>query len=62
MNWLFQLPTTNPVAHAVGVLALVCVAGMALGSDVMSAALEGHALVKVAGKGWDEMFPLDEYY
>jgi putative transport protein len=32
MNWIFQVATTNPVAHAVGVLSLVCVAGMALGS------------------------------
>jgi putative transport protein len=31
MNWLFQLSTTNPVAHAIAVLSLVCVAGMALG-------------------------------
>ena len=26
MNWLLQLHTTQPVAHAVGVLSLVCVA------------------------------------
>jgi len=32
MNWLFQLQATQPVAHAVGVLALACFAGMALGS------------------------------
>jgi putative transport protein len=32
MNWLFDLHRTQPVAHAVGVLAAVCVAGMALGS------------------------------
>lgn len=32
MNWLIQLNTTSPVAHAIGALALVCVAGMALGS------------------------------
>jgi hypothetical protein len=31
MNWLFQLNTSNPVAHAIGVLALVFFAGMALG-------------------------------
>jgi len=29
MNWLFQLNAANPVAHAIGILALVCVAGMA---------------------------------
>ena len=32
MNWLFQLHKTQPVAHAIGALALVCLAGMALGS------------------------------
>jgi len=32
MNWLFQLDSTQPVAHAIGTLALVCMAGMALGS------------------------------
>ena len=32
MNWLFQLHLTQPVAQSIGVLALVCVAGMALGS------------------------------
>jgi len=32
MNWLFQMHTALPVAHAIGVLALVCVAGMAVGS------------------------------
>ena len=32
MNWLFQLDTLSPVAHAVAALALVCCAGMALGS------------------------------
>lgn len=32
MNWLFELHRTQPVAHAIGVLSLVCVAGMALGS------------------------------
>ena len=31
MNWLFQIHTAQPVAHAIGVLALVCVAGMAVG-------------------------------
>lgn len=32
MNWLFELHHTQPIAHAVGVLSLVCVVGMALGS------------------------------
>ena len=32
MNWLFELHKTQPIAHAVGVLAFVCVLGMALGS------------------------------
>src|SRR6187397_1092625 len=32
MNWLSDLHETQPVAHAVGVLAFVCVLGMALGS------------------------------
>jgi len=32
MNWLFKLHETQPIAHAVGALALVCVLGMALGS------------------------------
>jgi len=31
-DWLFQLPRTSPVAHTLGLLALVCAAGMALGS------------------------------
>jgi putative transport protein len=31
-SWLFQLHAINPIAQAVGVLALVCAAGMALGS------------------------------
>ena len=32
MNWIFEIHRTQPVAHAVGVLAFVCVVGMALGS------------------------------
>ena len=32
MNWLFELHKTQPIAHTVGVLAFVCVVGMALGS------------------------------
>jgi putative transport protein len=32
VNWLFELYQTNPAAHAIAILSLVCVAGMALGS------------------------------
>ena len=32
MSWLFELHKTQPVAHAIGALAFVCVLGMALGS------------------------------
>ncbi len=32
MNWLFELHKTQPIAHAIGALAFVCVLGMALGS------------------------------
>src|SRR6187549_921600 len=32
MNWLFDLHRTQPVAHAIGALAFVCVLGMAFGS------------------------------
>src|SRR6188508_1050687 len=32
MHWLFELHKTQPVAHAIGALAFVCVLGMALGS------------------------------
>jgi len=32
MSWLFELHRTQPIAHAIGVLAFVCVLGMALGS------------------------------
>jgi putative transport protein len=32
MAWLFDLPSTNPTAHAIAILSLVCVAGMSLGS------------------------------
>ena len=49
MNWLFQLPSTNPVAHAVGVLALVCMAGMALGSAKIFGVGLGTAGVLFAG-------------
>lgn len=32
MSWLFELHETQPIAHAIGLLASVCVLGMALGS------------------------------
>lgn len=32
LDWLLAIPTTSPVAHAVGLLALTCAAGMAVGS------------------------------
>jgi putative transport protein len=32
MNWLFELHATQPVAQAIGILALVCVVGMGIGS------------------------------
>jgi putative transport protein len=32
MSWLFDLHRTQPIAHAIAVLGLVCVVGMALGS------------------------------
>ena len=32
MNWILDIHRTHPVAHAIGVLSLVCLAGMALGS------------------------------
>jgi len=32
MPWLFELHKTQPVAHAIGALAFVCVLGMSLGS------------------------------
>ena len=32
MNWLFELHKTQPIAHTLGVIAVVCVVGMALGS------------------------------
>jgi len=49
MNWLFQLHATHPVAQAVGVLALVCMAGMALGSVKVRGAGLGTAGVLFAG-------------
>lgn len=32
MSWLFDLSKSQPIAHAIGVLAFVCVVGMAFGS------------------------------
>jgi putative transport protein len=32
MSWLFELHKMQPIAHAIGLLAFVCVVGMALGS------------------------------
>jgi putative transport protein len=32
MSWLFDLQKTQPIAHAIGLLAFVCVVGMAFGS------------------------------
>lgn len=32
LDWLFELPQTNPVAHALGLITLVCAVGMAVGS------------------------------
>jgi len=32
LHWLFELPQTSPVAHALALIALVCAAGMAIGS------------------------------
>ncbi len=49
MNWLFQLHTTQPVAHAIGVLAFVCLAGMALGSVKVRGIGLGTAGVLFAG-------------
>jgi len=49
MNWIFQLNASNPVAHAVGILALVCVAGMALGSLKVRGVGLGTAGVLFAG-------------
>jgi hypothetical protein len=30
MNWFFELHKTQPVAHAIGALAFVCVLGIAI--------------------------------
>jgi putative transport protein len=49
MNWLFQLNSAQPVAHAIGILALVCTAGMALGSVKLRGVGLGTAGVLFAG-------------
>jgi putative transport protein len=49
MNWLLQIHTTHPVAHAIGILALVCVAGMAVGSIKVRGVGLGTAGVLFAG-------------
>jgi putative transport protein len=49
MNWLFELHKTQPIAHAVGVLAFVCVVGMALGSVKVKGVGLGTAGVLFAG-------------
>jgi putative transport protein len=49
MNWLFQMHTAQPVAHAIAVLALACVAGMAVGSLKVRGVGLGTAGVLFAG-------------
>lgn len=49
MTWLFALYTTHPVAHALAILALVCVAGLALGSVKVRGIGLGTAGVLFAG-------------
>jgi putative transport protein len=49
MNWLLQIYSTHPVAHAIGVLALVCLAGMAIGSLKVRGVGLGTAGVLFAG-------------
>jgi putative transport protein len=49
MDWLLQMHTAQPVAHAIGVLALVCVAGMAIGSLKVRGVGLGTAGVLFAG-------------
>lgn len=49
MRWLIELSVTDPVAHALGVLALVCVAGMAIGSVNVRGVRLGTAGVLFAG-------------
>jgi putative transport protein len=49
MSWLFELHKTQPIAHAIGVLAFVCVLGMALGSIKVRGIGLGTAGVLFAG-------------
>ena len=49
MNWLFDLHKAQPIAHAIGVLAFVCVVGMALGSVKVKGIGLGTAGVLFAG-------------
>lgn len=49
MTWLAELHATDPVAHAIGILALVCVAGLALGSIRVGGIGLGTAGVLFAG-------------
>ena len=49
MNWLFELHRTQPIAQAIGVLAFVCVLGMAFGSVKFRGVGLGTAGVLFAG-------------
>jgi AspT/YidE/YbjL antiporter-like protein len=49
MSWLFELHGTQPVAQAIGILAVVCVLGMALGSIKIRGIGLGTAGVLFAG-------------
>jgi putative transport protein len=49
MSWLFELHSTQPVAQAIGILALVCVIGMAIGSVTIRGIGLGTAGVLFAG-------------
>lgn len=49
MNWLFEIHQTQPLAHAVGLLAFVCVLGMAFGSLKFRGIRLGTAGVLFAG-------------
>lgn len=49
MNWLFEIYGTHSVAHAICILALVCLAGMALGSVKVRGVGLGTAGVLFAG-------------
>jgi putative transport protein len=49
MNWLLQMHAAQPVAHAIAVLSLVCVAGMAVGSLKVRGVGLGTAGVLFAG-------------